>query len=193
MPQQRGRGKVSHQWLQAKFHRTRWPVLMAVLGTSVIGAVLASQSYAADPPRLRGRPFIAESAGVERVVVTLNKSRTFNFDTPFARAIIGAADIADVLPLSDRSIYVQGKKVGTTNLSLIDSNARVINILDLEVAIDTGNLQDKIRAAAGSERIRVTSSQGQIVLSGVAADAVAADRAVRVARSLSEEKEVVNA
>jgi pilus assembly protein CpaC len=33
-------------------------------------------------------------------------------DRPFAKALIGNPDIADVLPLSDQSIYVLGKKMG---------------------------------------------------------------------------------
>jgi Flp pilus assembly secretin CpaC len=49
------------------------------------------------------------------------------------------------------------------------------------VAIDTGNLQEKIRSVTGSRGIRVRSSNGQIVLSGVAGNAVATERAVAVA------------
>jgi pilus assembly protein CpaC len=61
---------------------------------------------------------------------------------------------------------------------------KLIGVLDVEVAIDTGNLQQKIRSVTGSRgiRIRVRSSNGQIVLSGVAGNAVAAEGAVAVAR-----------
>ena len=45
----------------------------------------------------------------------------------------------------------------------------------------TGNLQEKIRSITGSRGIRVRSSNGQIVLSSVAGNAVAAERAVAVA------------
>jgi len=137
--------------------------------------------------------FVTDGASVKRVVVTIHKSRTFNVQRSFVRAIPGAADIADVLPLSDRSIYVQGKKVGTTNVSLVDADGRLIGILDLEVAPDVAILQEKIRSSGASQGIRVSSAQGQIVLSGVASDAVAADRAVRVAKSFAGENEIVNA
>src|SRR4051812_41234147 len=65
-------------------------------------------AYAAD--RNGNSAVVHESASVKRVVVTLNKSRTFNVETPFTRAIVAGPEIADVLPLSDRSVYVQGKK-----------------------------------------------------------------------------------
>jgi Flp pilus assembly secretin CpaC len=45
---------------------------------------------------------------------------------------------------------------------------KLIGVLDVEVAIDTGTLQQKIRSVTGSRGIGVRSSNGQIVLSGVA-------------------------
>jgi pilus assembly protein CpaC len=123
-----------------------------------------------------------EGGGVRHTVVTLNKSRTLRFDKPFASAVVGAPDIVDALPMSDRVLYIQGKKVGTTNVSVFDQSMKLIGVLDVEVAIDTGNLQQKIRSVTGSRGIRVRSSNGQIVLIGVAGNAVAAERAVAVAR-----------
>jgi len=122
-----------------------------------------------------------EAGGVRHIVVTINKSRTLRFDKPFGSAVVGAPDIVDALPMSDRVLYIQGKKVGTTNVSVFDQSMKLIGVLDVEVAIDTGNLQEKIRSITGSRGIRVRSSNGQIVLSGVAGNAVAAERAVAVA------------
>ena len=122
-----------------------------------------------------------EGSGVQHIVVTINKSRTLRFDKPFASAVIGAPDIVDALPMLDRVLYIQGKKVGTTNVSVFDQSMKLIGVLDVEVAIDTGNLQQKIRSITGSRGIRVRSSNGQIVLSGVAGNAVAAERSVAVA------------
>ena len=71
---------------------------------------------------------------------------------------------------------------------------RLMGVIDVEVTLDTGNLQEKIRAITGSRGIRVGSSNGQIVLSGVATDAVAAERAVQVAKSMvAEGGSIVNA
>ena len=109
-----------------------------------------------------------ESGRVRHVVVTLNKSRTLRFDKPFASAVVGAPDIMDALPMSDRVLYIQGKKVGTTNVSVFDQSMKLIGVLDVEVAIDTGTLQQKIRSVTGGRGIGVRSSNGQIVLSGVA-------------------------
>jgi pilus assembly protein CpaC len=52
--------------------------------------------------------------------------------------------------MSDRVLYIQGKKVGTTNVSVFDQNMKLIGVLDVEVAIDTGKLEEKIRSVTGS-------------------------------------------
>ena len=146
-------------------------------------------------PSAQAQGWQYEDAGaVRRVVVTLYKSRTLRLDKPFASAVVGSPEIVDALPMSDRALYIQGKKVGTTNVSVFDQGMKLIGIIDVEVAVDTGNLQEKIRASSGSGGIRVGSSSGQIVLSGVAENAVAADRAVAVAKSLAPEGgSIVNA
>jgi pilus assembly protein CpaC len=130
---------------------------------------------------------------VRHISVTLFKSRTLRIDKPFATAIIAAPEIADILPMSDRSLYVQAKKIGTTNISIFDASMQVIGVLDVEVTPDTGNLREKIGASTSGGSIHVSSNTGLVVLSGEARDAVAADRAVSVAKGLSPETPIVNA
>ena len=126
----------------------------------------------------------AESETVRHLVLTVNKSQVVRIDKPFATAIVGSSEIADVLPMTERTVYVQGKKVGATNVSVFDQSMRLVTVLDLEVTVDTVELQSKIRSSTGSKTIRVSNNNGQVVLSGVAGDAVAADRAVSLAKSL---------
>ena len=118
---------------------------------------------------------------VEHLVIPLHKSITLPVPRAFTSAVVGSPDIADALPMTDRTLYIQGKNFGTTNVSIYDENMRLIKVVDVEVAWDTGNLQSKIRATTGGAGIRVTSDNGVIVLSGTASDAVTADRAVAVA------------
>ena len=50
----------------------------------------------------QAQSWVSEESGRVRHVVTLNKSRTLRFDKPFASAVVGAPDIMDALPMSDR-------------------------------------------------------------------------------------------
>ena len=143
--------------------------------------------------RRRNRGTKTSGGGVQHIVVTLYKSRTLKLPQPFASVVVGSPDLVDALPMSDNRLYIQGKKVGTTNVSVFNQSMQLAGVIDVEVTLDTGNLQEKIRASTGSSAIRVGSSNGQIVLSGLASNSVAADRAVEVAKSMVPEGNIVNA
>ena len=134
------------------------------------------------------------TCGVQHIVVTLYKSRTLVLPQPFASVVVGSPDFVDALPMSDNRLYIQGKRIGTTNVSVFNQSMQLAGVIDIEVTPDIGNLQEKVRASTGSRAIRVGSSNGQIVLSGIAGNAVAADRAVEVAKSMIPEGgSIVNA
>ncbi len=165
-----------------------------VFAASLLPLALIS-SYPARSAEADGGDAAFQSVGVtvRHVSITVFKSHTYKLDRPFATAVVGSPEIADVLPMTDSSIYIQGKKVGTTNVSVFDAKSRVIGVLDLEVVPDTGTLRDKIQASTGSRDVRVSSSNGQVVLSGEASDAAAAESVVSLAKGLSPQAPVVNA
>jgi pilus assembly protein CpaC len=162
---------------------------------SCLCIVTSAPSWAAGEGLSRSRVVDQSPPSIRHIVVTVDKSKLVNFDQPFVTALPASADIADIRPMTDHSLYIQGKKIGTTNISLFDREMRLMEVVDLEVAIDTGNLQQKIRAVTGSSSIIVSSSNNQVILTGVASDAIAADRAVSVAKSLlvGQNGNVVNA
>ena len=131
-----------------------------------------------------GPPAAAQVAAVRHFHVTRYKSITFTSPTPFATAIAGNTDIADILPMSDRTLYIQGKRVGTTNVTLYDQDKRFVMVIDLDVTLDIADIQRRIASGTESRGIRVSSIKGQIVLGGEARNAVDAERAVSIARSL---------
>src|SRR6266404_536950 len=165
-----------------------------VLGAALVLFGSADRAGAADRRASSSGVFVSEMNDVQRVRVIVNKSRTFRVDTAFSQIVVGSPDIVDVKSLSDHLIYIQGKQTGTTNVILFDSSMNQIGILDVEVAIDTSNLQQNIQSSTGTRGIRVSSTEGQVVLSGTATDAVAAERAMAIATgSVPKGGVVVNA
>src|SRR6478609_7546693 len=163
------------------------PILIAwaLLGVG-LGAVQQAQAQSRDEDSGGG--------GVQHIVVTLHKSRTLKLPQPFASVVVGSPDLVDALPMSDNRLYIQGKRPGTTNVSVFNQSMQLAGVIDVEVTVDTGNLQEKIRASTGSSAIRVGSSNGQVVLSGLVNNSVAADRAVEVAKTMMPEGgSIVNA
>jgi pilus assembly protein CpaC len=172
---------------------------LLAFGVIVLGAALAlfgsaHRAGAADRQASSSGVFVSEMNDVQRVRVTVNKSRSFRVNTAFSTIVAGSPDIVDVKSLSDHLIYIQGKQTGTTNVILFDSSMKQIGILDVEVAIETSNLQQNIQSSTGTRGIRVTAAEGQVVLSGTAVDAVAAERAMAIATgSVPKGAVVVNA
>ena len=155
----------------------RRPLFLAIIMALAIQSHLAGGQGA--------QAWQSQGDRARHIVVTLNKSLIFNIRQPFSTAIVGQPEFADVLPMTNNSIYIQGKKVGTTNVSVFaPDKQRLLGVLDLEVVPDTGNVGAKIQASTGTDNIRVTSSNGQVVLSGEATDAVSAESAVAVAKGL---------
>lgn len=127
---------------------------------------------------------IVGRASLTRLQVTLNKSETVHVDE-FNDLLVGSPDIIDVVPLSDQEIYVLGKKLGTTNISVLDRDKNLLRLIDVEVKLDTRDIAGKIQAGIGSSTVRVSSRGNKVVLSGTVADAVTVDRAMTIAAALA--------
>jgi pilus assembly protein CpaC len=125
------------------------------------------------------------------MVVPINKSQTLRVDRAIGKAVIGNEAIADVLPVSLSSIYVLGKAIGSTNLSLFDRQGGLIAVVDIVVGPDTQSLKRKLAELLPAEAIGVTVSNDSVVLDGRMSSAVAAERAAMLAETFAPKK-VIN-
>jgi pilus assembly protein CpaC len=128
-------------------------------------------------------------AGAQRtvtVLVPVGKTDDLRIDVPFTDITVGDPEVADVTPLTDRTISVLGKKVGTTRVTVYAENRRHVGIFDVEVTYEVSRLATEVLKVAG-RGIKVSSVNGRIMLSGVAPDAVTLDRAVTIARQFAPE------
>ena len=123
--------------------------------------------------------------------VPLNKSQVVSADRPIARAMVGNPEIADVLPISERSVYVLGKKFGTTSLTLYDRLSHVIAVMDIAVGPDVVALRSQLGQLVPNQTIDVRISNESVILSGLVSDSGAADRAMQIAKSYAGDK-VIN-
>ncbi|APL93763.1 type II and III secretion system protein family protein [Sphingobium indicum] len=123
--------------------------------------------------------------------VPLNKSQVLTVDRPFAKALVGNAEIADVLPMTNRSVYVLGKKMGTTSLTLYDSRNMMIAVVDVAVGPDVVTLKRQLSDLLPGQPIGARISNDAVVLTGTVSSAAAVDRAVQIAKTYAGDK-VVN-
>ncbi len=50
-----------------------------------------------------------------------------------------------MVPLTNQSIYILGKKVGVTRLSLLDAKKQVLGVVDIEVTYDLDILRRSLK------------------------------------------------
>lgn len=116
------------------------------------------------------------------MMVPLYKSRVVTLDEPAARISVGNADIADILILRSRQLYVLGKDLGTTNVLLWDSNDNLIGTVSVEVTHDLQGLKAKLNDLMPNEEIEVYSAQRNIVLAGRVSNVGSMNAAIRIAQ-----------
>ncbi|WP_394727353.1 type II and III secretion system protein family protein [Altererythrobacter sp. GH1-8] len=153
-----------------------------------LGSALALAPALAAPAMAQDGETSIHAGSVE---VPVNKSQVITADRPISRAMIGNDEIADIFPISDRSVYVLGKKLGTTSLTLYDSRNNVMAVMDVAVGPDVIALREQVTSLMPNENIEARISNESIVLSGTVSSAGAADKAVQLARAYAGDK-VVN-
>jgi len=150
-------------------------VLFLVIALLAVGAVPIFSAAHAQAPEF-----------VQHVVVPLNKSVTLPTPRPISSVQVDAPNVVSARAITDQRLYIQARAIGTTSVSIYDQSLQLMKVIEIEVALDTTNLQSKIRAATGNNGIYVGNDNGQIVLSGVANDALSATRAVELATAWGE-------
>ena len=152
-----GGRKLRHE---ARQQWCRWSVFCAAM----LFAVGASSAVGAAPGKTRVKKtdpsvYQVQPTG-ERidVKVTLHKSETIRVAMPFTEALVGNADVADVVPLTDRSIYIVGRKIGVTRLALLDGAKQLLGVVDVEVTYDVDSLSARMRADPGLDHVKMKRS-----------------------------------
>ncbi|PKR87238.1 secretin [Pleomorphomonas diazotrophica] len=151
----------------------------------LLALTVALPANAASPVRMTaatsGQSF-AIAKGVPQMIVTT---------AAFSEIVVGDPALADAWPLTDKSFMVLGTKGGVTGIVLFDKERNVVGAADFEIALHTDRLQEALERKLPDARVDVSSANGSIVLSGVAADQKTIDEAGAIAKEFGGDK-VVN-
>lgn len=159
--------------------RLRWTLIFSVLVLLGVANVVGKDGRAS-----------AESAGLQlskipghNFEIALYKSGVIGLKRPARRISVGNAQIADILILQNKQLYVVGKALGTTNVVVWDSNERISEAFDIEVTHDLETLKRKLYELLPGEQIGTYSSQGKLVLVGQVSNIVKMQAAMELAES----------
>ena len=102
------------------------------------------------------------------IYVPLDKGQLLRIERPFSRVSVGTREIADVMPMSNGTVYVLGKKFGNTNLMFRDASGAVVAVVDVVVTnIDISGMTNRLRAIMPEENIEVAPLGEGLVISGL--------------------------
>jgi len=121
------------------------------------------------------------------VTVTIGKSQDVRTGTSFVDVMVGDPDVADVNPLTDHTLSILGKKIGTTRVQVYAEGKKLIGIFDVEVNYDISRLTNELKRRFAGSHLQASSVNGRIMLSGEVADAATLDKAVTIARQFGPE------
>jgi pilus assembly protein CpaC len=120
-------------------------------------------------------------------VVPINKSELLQVDQPFEELLVGNPEIADVLALTDQTIYILGRNLGATNLTIYGPDRKLLAVLDIVVSYDVAGLKSKLHEVMPNELIEVRSVNGTVHLSGSVSTATRAAEALSIAQRYAPE------
>jgi pilus assembly protein CpaC len=125
--------------------------------------------------------------------VPVGGSQILRFDRPVGRVYLGNAAVADVIALTDRSIYLLGKHAGTSSLTVMERGQRATPMATytVQVGVDALGLRRALHEVMPDEAIEVRLAGDGLVLSGSVSSSAAAERAVSIAQRFAADR-IVN-
>lgn len=167
---------------KGRLRGTAFPVLVSAVALLALAGwqtVVPSGALAATLVK------ISTDDRVARLKVVMGRSETFRFTVPFGEIVVGDPETADVNALSDRTLYVLGRKLGSTNVTLFDDKKDLLAVIDVEVTHDLTGLSSTLKQAIPGARLKVRSVNGRVLLEGEVPSAPAAEKAMTIARDFA--------
>jgi len=145
----------------------------------ILCLLFALPVQAAEPERI-----VVNASRPQKLTLTVGKSTIVECPQNLRRVSIAAPEVAELLTLTPRQIYLTGKAPGTTNLTLWKSDNSVMSIIDLEVLPDVVGLKEKIHQLMPDEKdLRVTATPDAITLSGTVSSTANMNQVLTLANS----------
>jgi len=161
---------------------------------SAVCALLLALGFAASPAAVSAQEALSDFdyRNVQEVIVATGKSEVIQLPQAYSDLLIADPKIADVVPLNTRSVYVVGKSVGSTALTIYGPGKRLIAAVNVVVGADVEGLKRRMHEILPEEKgVAIRPAGDSIVLSGTAGSPVALNQMLTLAETYAPKK-VVN-
>ncbi|OBQ92931.1 pilus assembly protein CpaC [Mesorhizobium sp. WSM3866] len=164
----------------------RGSLAVAALAWSCLMLPLSPAVHAAD------RFIDVSSPSLHRVFVPVSQSATIQVNATLGDIVVGDEKIADAQPMTDKTLYIIGKSLGTTTVNLFSEDKRSLGAIQIEVGQDVSDMAAAIRQVAPKARIEIGSINGKVRLSGHVKDAATLAQIVEVTQQYGPDS-IINA
>jgi pilus assembly protein CpaC len=137
---------------------------------------------------------LTDTAQVRNISIVMHNTDVLQFDEIIGSYAVGDPEVADILPIRGREAYIQGKKLGTTNLTVMSADGTRRAVFNIEVMLNVRGVLKTIKRAVPDADIEISTSNGRIILAGNVPDASSAGRILEItSKFVDRPDEVVNA
>jgi pilus assembly protein CpaC len=148
----------------------------SLLARSVLaGLTLAALAAAAPAP--------ATAQETRFVQIEANTAQAIPMKEAASEIFVSNPEIADVQANSPSLVYLFGKKPGDTTIFMANGNGKMLATLNVRVTHAVSRLRDVVKVLDPTERVRIDSVPGAIVLSGPVDSPSAAETITRAAEA----------
>ncbi|TXI41425.1 MAG: type II and III secretion system protein family protein [Nitrosomonas sp.] len=126
--------------------------------------------------------FISQT-GAAKLDVTLGKSTLLKLPNAIKRISVGSPSVADVMMINPQEVYVLGKIVGMTNITLWTKDGKS-TVIDVAVLMDVTALRQQVHTIMPDEKdIQITAAGDSLIVSGMISNTLKADRVIALAEA----------
>lgn len=136
---------------------------------------------------------LSAGAATQSLALPRGKSAIIELPVDVRDILITNPAVADAVLRTPRRIFVMGMGAGQTDAVLFDASGRRILSLNIRVDADAGALSETINRIIPGARVRVESLGDSVILTGMVANPIDADRAGQLAlRYVTKPEQVLN-
>ena len=152
---------------------------LAILACVALACAFASvnRAYAADTD--------------STLIVPTGKGEMVKLSEPAVAVFVANPDIADVHVPTPQTVFILGKKAGTTTLFALGANNRTILRKTIAVSVDTESVQRMLDARFPQLHLTLSSAPGSMMIAGSVPSATDADAVVQSLTPYLRDKEVL--
>lgn len=135
--------------------------------------------------------FASDASDDSLMTVPAGAGAMVQLPEPAVAVFVANPDVADVHVPTPKTVFVLGKKAGTTTLFALGANNRPILRKTITVAMDIASIQRLLDARFPQWRLRVASAPGSLMVSGRVPSAGDADAVVQTLKPYLHDQEVL--